>query len=131
MKISDDQNTVEHEGVKGVFVEGEIPTSIYECSLCCFLYGKCPFLCCSNRRKDGKDGYFKKMEEADKKLYWKQWQDNECVGDHYNNVIITDGEMREQVELQKEEKYNGEFSVFEPWFMTEEEFNKLPEFEGY
>ena len=36
-------------------------------------------------------------------------------------------------EIEKVYDYftNGEFPIFEPWFMTEEEFEFLPEFEGF
>jgi len=64
-------------------------------------------------------------------LYWKMWQDAECTGASYNSVIITDKEMKETIESHRGESFNGEFPVFEPWFITEEEYNKLPEFEGY
>jgi len=71
MKISEDQNTVEIDGVKGEFVEFEDCEKVDTCDLCCFsdergntITFKCHKTPCSpSIRKDNKTGYFKKVEE--------------------------------------------------------------------
>ena len=67
MKISDDQNIVEHEGIKGEFVELE-KGQIRPCkSQCVFYSGEnvhCEVVvpCGGWVRKDGKNGYFRRVE---------------------------------------------------------------------
>jgi hypothetical protein len=65
-----------------------------------------------------------------KKLYWRMYQDKQSVD--YNSVIITYEDMLSEVYYWNNEA-NEEIDapVFEPVFMEEEEFNKLPEFKGF
>ena len=64
MKISEDQKRVEVKGIKGEFVETEIHLSVSNCARCMCTIDNChpSTPCCSHERKDGRDGYFKKVE---------------------------------------------------------------------
>lgn len=66
-----------------------------------------------------------------KKLYWRMYQDKNSI--NYTSVVITQKDMIQEVEYIYNE-YGEEYDdlpVFEPVFMTEEEFNNLPEFDGF
>lgn len=65
-----------------------------------------------------------------RKLYWKMYQDKDSI--EFQSVIITQEEMIREVEyINKEFGEDYDFPVFEPVYMTEEDFNNLPEFEGF
>lgn len=65
-----------------------------------------------------------------KKLYWRMYQDKNSI--KYTSVILTQEDMINEVNYWNSEG-NEEIDapVFEPVFMEEEEFSKLPEFEGF
>lgn len=68
--------------------------------------------------------------KKEKKLYWKMYQDKNSI--KYRSVIITQEDMINEVNYWNNEGNEDEDApVFEPIFMTEEEFNKLPEFKGF
>ena len=74
---------------------------------------------------------FDENVERGKILYWRMYQDKDSV--KYTSVVITQEQMIQEVEyIHKEfgEEY-GDYPVFEPCFMTKEEFENLPEFEGF
>ena len=78
-------------------------------------------------KKPKKDGIMKK------KIYFKVYQDKTCTGGHDRYYI-----EEVDVELKRMKDYiamynqgDMELPVFEPIEMTEDEFNKLPEFTGY
>jgi len=66
-----------------------------------------------------------------KKLYWRMYQDKDSV--EFRSVVITQEDMIREVEYINNEfgEEYGDYPVFEPCFMTEEEFNNLPEFDGF
>lgn len=65
-----------------------------------------------------------------KKLYWKMYQDKNNIDG--GSVIITKDEMINEISYWNNEANEEiEAPVFEPVFMEEEEFDKLPEFEGF
>jgi hypothetical protein len=65
-----------------------------------------------------------------KKLYWRMYQDMASV--KFRSVVITQEDMIREVEyINKEYGEEWDYPVFEPCFMTEEEFNNLPEFDGF
>lgn len=65
-----------------------------------------------------------------KKVYWKMYQDKYCI--NFNSVILTEEDMIKEVkgffEYHDEE---DDAPIFEPVYMTEEDFKNLPEFEGF
>lgn len=64
-----------------------------------------------------------------KKLYWKMYQDRNNMT---NSVIITKKEMFDEISyLNNEMNEDEDFPVFEPVFITEEEYKSLPEFDGF
>jgi hypothetical protein len=65
------------------------------------------------------------------KLYWRMYQDKESV--EYTSVVLTKEEMEKEVDLFFKNGMDEEelTPVFEPVMMEEEEFEKLPEFEGF
>lgn len=66
----------------------------------------------------------------EKKLYWRMYQDRENIDG--TSVVITQEDMiREVMYLWNEGNEEDLFPVFEPVFMTEDEFESLPEFEGF
>lgn len=62
------------------------------------------------------------------KLYWRMYQDKKSI--KYSSVILTEKEMKKEIEgfHWDEEELPP---VFEPVMMKEEDFKKLPEFEGF
>lgn len=65
-----------------------------------------------------------------KNLYWRMYQDKLNV--HGRSVIITQEEMMNEIKHAREYYSEDEdFPVFEPVFITEEEFKNLEEFEGF
>lgn len=71
------------------------------------------------------------LKEKDKpRLYWRMFQDRKSV--NYSSVVITQEDMIKEVEYWNNEG-NEEMDapVFEPVFMTEEEFDNLEEFKGF
>ena len=65
-----------------------------------------------------------------KKLYFKVWQSQDCVGDGYRYYIDTLDHIQELSYMFKNNEIE-DIPIFEPIFMSEDEFNKLPEFSGY
>jgi hypothetical protein len=66
------------------------------------------------------------------KLYWRMYQDKESV--KYSSVILTKEEMEKEVDLFFKEGLDDYYEnppIFEPVMMEEEDFKKLPEFEGF
>ena len=61
------------------------------------------------------------------KLYWKMYQDRNSVNG--TSVIIKEEQIKDEINAARE--YDALLPVFEPVFMTEEEFNNLPEFKGF
>jgi hypothetical protein len=56
MKLTDDQNKIELDGKKAVFVPS---TSAYQCESCCFRSCCVPHIpCLPNERLDGKSGFY-------------------------------------------------------------------------
>lgn len=65
-----------------------------------------------------------------KKLYWKMYQDKNST--KYQSVTLTEEQMKTEIEYVFGGDYCEELApVFEPVMMEEEEFKKLPEFEGF
>lgn len=71
---------------------------------------------------------------SEEKVYYKIYQDKECMD---NNYYVEEFEnLPSSIEawavshLEDPENY-GLFPVIEPVMMTEEEFDNLPEFQGY
>lgn len=66
----------------------------------------------------------------EKRLYWKMYQDKDSING--SSVIITQEEMIREVNyINQEYGEDEDFPVFEPVYMTQEEFNNLPEFGGF
>lgn len=65
------------------------------------------------------------------KLYYKMYQDKQSV--KYTSVILTEEEMKKEIKyFFSEGRDELELPpIFEPVMMEEEEFKKLPEFEGF
>jgi len=66
MKISEDQNRIEHDGIVGEFVEEELNG----CDCCCFYNNNNPHCrledwgyCMAGGRKDYREGYFRRVED--------------------------------------------------------------------
>ena len=65
-----------------------------------------------------------------KKLYFKVFQDRECID--YSYFVDKPENINTIIESWEENKVYEELPpVFEPIFMTEEEYNNLPDFQGY
>lgn len=67
---------------------------------------------------------------GNKKLYFKVWQSSECIGKGYRYYIDTIEYIKELSHICKNNELE-DIPVFEPIFITESEFNSLPEFIGY
>lgn len=66
-----------------------------------------------------------------KKIYFKVYQDRDNVGGTYY-VETPDGINNSLPEWEEcHLEYDEPFPVIEPVLMTEEEFNSLPDFNGY
>jgi len=65
------------------------------------------------------------------KLYYKMYQDKESV--KYSSVILTKEEMEKEIDLFFKNGMDEDElpPIFEPVMMEEEDFKKLPEFEGF
>ena len=65
-----------------------------------------------------------------KYLYWRMYQDKEST--QYQSVILTETEMKAEASLFFDNQSEEDLPpVFEPVMMTEQEFNALPEFDGF
>lgn len=65
-----------------------------------------------------------------RKLYWKMYQSKEETSGQ--SVVLTLNDMLKEIEAFASEMDEDELPpVFEPVYMTEEEFNDLEEFQGF
>lgn len=66
------------------------------------------------------------------KLYFKVYQDKECIIGCPYYVDTPEGVMGSMETWKESNVYDGQsFPVLEPVYMTEQEFKNLPEFTGY
>ena len=68
-----------------------------------------------------------------KKIYFKVYQDKECVSDDYRYYVDTIENILKDIPewIKSTKEYDCDMPVLEPIEMTEDEFLKLPEFTGY
>ena len=64
-----------------------------------------------------------------KQIYWREYKDKNSTGE--NSVVLTLEEMLVEAELSCKEYQDGDIPIFEPILMTKEEYEKLPEFDGF
>lgn len=68
---------------------------------------------------------------GDKKMYFRVYQDRECVGDDEGSFYVDDKQGIENSLPAWLDGVTELFPVIEPVMMTVDEFENLPEFEGY
>lgn len=69
-----------------------------------------------------------------KKIMYRIWEDANCVGEPYRYFVIKNlDDIESELAGWAEDVLCGGdgFPVIEPFFMTDEEFENLPEFDGY